>query len=257
MKPLPIKQHAADQLTTSVYASRSEMGAAAAADISAFIKEKLAKQERVRMIFAAAPSQNEVLACLAADSSIPWQRVEAFHMDEYIGLPQAAPQRFGQFLQQRLFALVPFYAVHYIQSEQESETACASYAELLQRAPIDLVCLGIGENGHLAFNDPPVADFADPAAVKSVELDEACRQQQVNDGCFASLAEVPTHAITLTIPTLLSAERLFCIVPGASKAEAIRRTLLDDISTACPSTILRKQKHCTLYLDQASYGELL
>ena len=136
----------------------------------------------------------------------------------------------------------------------EAQAECDRYAELLGAAPLDIVCLGIGENGHLAFNDPPVADFHDPAAVKIVELDEPCRRQQVNDGCFPAIEQVPTHAITLTIPTLLSGRRLVAVVPGPAKREAIRRTLTGPIETACPASILRTHAACTLYLDRQSYG---
>lgn len=251
----PLEQFYAEQLQVMLYASRSDMGIAAAQQISQFIKEKLAAQETVRMIFAAAPSQNEVLDALAADPSIEWQRVEAFHMDEYIGLSPQAPQRFGQFLKERLFGKVPFKAVHYIQSDHEITAECERYAALIEEAPIDIVCLGIGENGHLAFNDPPVANFKDPFIIKPVELDLVCRQQQVNDGCFPTLEEVPSHALTLTIPTLLSADRLFCIVPNTTKKEAVRRTLQDALSTACPSTILRTHSNCTLYIEPSSYGD--
>lgn len=129
------------------------------------------------------------------------------------------------------------------------DAECARYSALLQEASIDIVCLGIGENGHIALNDPPVADFADPHRIKSVELDEACRQQQVNDGCFPTLDVVPTHALTLTIPALMAGNRLYCMVPGLAKREVVRRALHDPISTACPTTILRTHPHCTLYVD--------
>ncbi|MNZ79423.1 Glucosamine-6-phosphate deaminase [compost metagenome] len=142
-----------------------------------------------------------------------------------------------------------------IDSASTVEAECERYSKLLQEAPIDIVCLGIGENGHLAFNDPPVADFEDPMTVKAVELDHACRLQQVNDGCFAELNEVPTHAITLTIPALLSGQHLYCIVPGRAKRAALQQTLHGDISTSCPATILRRHPSCTLYADAHSYGD--
>ena len=202
------------------------------------------------MIFAAAPSQNEVLAELASDAQIPWNKVNAFHMDEYIGLSSDAPQGFGNFLKSHIFGLVDFKSVNYIDiSAVEAERECARYAELLKKYPTDIVVMGIGENGHIAFNDPPVANFNDPQAVKPVALDEICRNQQVNDGCFATIDDVPTTAITLTVPTLFAGEHLFCIVPAKTKARAVRATLCDEISEKCPATILRRHKSAILYLD--------
>jgi glucosamine-6-phosphate deaminase len=232
--------------------SRAEMGRAAAHDVALELRARLRLQARVRMIFAAAPSQSEMLDALVLQPGIAWNRVTAFHMDEYIGLPPQAPQRFANWLRAALFDRLPFAAVHVIDPAADPSTAVSAYAALLVAAPIDIVCLGIGVNGHLAFNDPPVADFDDPVPVKIVELDEICRRQQVDDGCFARMEDVPTHAITLTIPRLLNADRLFCVVPGASKREAVRRALGDEIGPACPATALRSHPRCTLYLDAES-----
>jgi len=237
-------------MNTEIFATRQEMGVAAAKAAADFLRSSLLEQETVRVIFAAAPSQNEMLAALCGAEGIDWKRVIAFHMDEYIGLNVAAPQRFATFLKERLFDRLPFREVHLI--EPEKAEPVKHYETLLKASPIDLVCLGIGENGHLAFNDPPVADFDDPVWVKVVELDETCRHQQVNDGCFAALDDVPKQAITLTIPALLSGRRLICTVPGPTKRQAVRRTLNDPISTACPATILRNHQACTLFLDSES-----
>ena len=226
------------------------MGIAAATAAADFLRRSLSEQETVRTVFAAAPSQNEMLAALVDAEGIDWNRVEAFHMDEYLGLAANAPQRFGLWLKERLFDKLPFRAVYLI--ETDIAEPVERYEKRLRSAPIDLVCLGIGENGHLAFNDPPVADFDDPVWVKIVELEEACRQQQVNDGCFATLDDVPRKAITLTIPALLSGRRLVCTVPGPTKRPAVFRTLNDPISTACPATILRNHAGCTLFLDKDS-----
>lgn len=243
------------RLEVLVLASRREMGRRAAEDIEGEVVARLGTQEGIRMVFAAAPSQNEVLAALAESARIDWRRVTAFHMDEYVGLGPDAPQAFGRFLRERIFDRLPFRAVHLLDGRAPDPAAeCDRYAALLGEAPLDLVVLGIGENGHLAFNDPHVADFDDPAAVKAVELDEACRQQQVNDGCFTALEQVPSSALTLTIPTLLGATRLFCVVPGRTKSEAVGRTLHEAIGPACPATILRNHERCTLYLDQESSG---
>ena len=229
------------------------MGAAAASDIKACILSLMQTQESVNMIFAAAPSQNEVLASLAADREIPWNRVNAFHMDEYIGLDANAPQGFGNFLKAHIFGLADFGRVFYIDvTASDAEKECQRYAELLAEYPVDIVVMGIGENGHIAFNDPPVADFADERAVKPVALDEICRRQQVNDGCFASLDEVPRTAITLTVPTLLAGGALFCIVPAKTKALAVKNTLSGEIGEWCPATALRRHENATLYLDADS-----
>lgn len=237
-------------MNTEIFATRQEMGIAAAKAAADFLRHSLLEQEIVRAIFAAAPSQNEMLAALCETEGIDWRRVVAFHMDEYIRLDAAAPQRFATFLKERLFDRLPFREVHLIESENAE--VVRHYEALLKASPIDLVCLGIGENGHLAFNDPPVANFDDPVWVKVVELDDVCRQQQVNDGCFATFDAVPKQAITLTIPALLSGKRLICTVPGSTKRQAVGRTLNDPISTACPATILRNHPSCTLFLDSES-----
>lgn len=255
MSIAPYKQEQVNNLRVNVYDSRSGLGAAAAAEAADEIRERLARQQAVRIVFAAAPSQNEFLAALVKEPGIDWSRVTAFHMDEYIGLPGDAPQRFSRFLRERIFDIVRPGTVHYIEGSAVAEEECRRYGDLIGREPIDVVCMGIGENGHIAFNDPPVADFQDPALIKPVELDHACRQQQVNDGCFPSLEAVPTHALTLTIPTLMSGGRLFCMVPGPTKRDAVRSTLRGPITEECPSSILRRHEACTLYVDRDSFGE--
>ena len=239
-----------DLLKVNIYDTRDEMGKAAAKDIKACILSLLEKKETINMIFAAAPSQNEVLASLALDQEIPWNRVNAFHMDEYIGLSADAPQGFGNFLKAHIFGLAPFKSVNYIDiSATDAEAECARYSALLAQYPTDIVVMGIGENGHIAFNDPPVADFADTKAVKPVLLDEICRNQQVNDGCFATIDDVPKYAITLTVPTLFAGDHLFCIVPAKTKANAAKATICGEIGEACPATILRRHENAVLYLD--------
>jgi glucosamine-6-phosphate deaminase len=228
------------------------MGRAAARDVADALRRRLAGADHVRIVFAAAPSQTEMLDALVAEEGIDWRRVSAFHMDEYIGLPKTAPQRFGVWLGQHVFGRLPFGAVHLLEPDPDPEACARDYAARLAEAPLDVVCLGIGVNGHLAFNDPPVADFDDPLDVKIVELDDVCRQQQVDDGCFAAFDAVPTHAVTLTIPRLLRADRLFCVVPGPAKRDAVRRTLNDPVGPACPATALRGHRDCTLYLDRES-----
>ena len=242
-----------DLLKVNIYSSREEMGEAAAADVKAAILRALSKKETINMIFAAAPSQNEVLANLANDMEIPWGRVNAFHMDEYIGLDKNAPQGFGNFLRDHIFGIAPFKSVNYIRIDAlDAEAECKRYSTLLRENPVDIVVLGIGENGHIAFNDPPFADFSDTKLVKPVKLDEVCRNQQVNDGCFASIDEVPTHALTLTVPALMSGKELYCIVPAKTKANAVYAAVNGEISEICPASVLRTHKNATLYLDPDS-----
>lgn len=245
-----------EQKGPSIYvgSSRADLGRRAASDIADELRRRLKARESVRMIFAAGPSQSEMLAALAAEPGIDWKRVTAFHMDEYLGLPIDAPQRFTRWLGEAIFDKLPFGTVYLIDPGNDPEAAAADYARGLAEAPIDIVCLGIGVNGHLAFNDPP-ADFNDPAAAKVVHLDETCRRQQVEDGCFASMEDVPRQAITLTIPRLLAADRLYCCVPGARKREAVRRALRDPIGPDCPATALRLHPRCNLYLDWESAPE--
>lgn len=243
------------QFCVKIYDTRAEMGCCAADDIAEAIRGVLARKDVCNMIFAAAPSQNEMLAALIAQPDIDWSRVNAFHMDEYIGLAPDAPQGFANFLRAALFDRVPFRSVNCLDgmaATRDAEGECARYTALLRACPVDITCMGIGENGHIAFNDPPVADFDDPVLVKRVALDEVCRNQQVHDGCFAALDEVPTHALTLTVPALMHAAQVFCVVPAATKAEAVRRTLLGEISTACPASIMRRHPAATLYLDPDS-----
>ena len=246
-----------DNLTVKVYKTRQSMGLEAAKEIRSLIKRLLSQKEEINMIFAAAPSQNEFLAALLADKEIVWERVNAFHMDEYIGLDQDALQGFGNFLRDRLFEVVHFKSVHYLQGNaSDAEDECRRYSALLKSHKIDIVCMGIGENGHIAFNDPHVAHFNDEKLVKVVELDEMCRMQQVNDGCFESIDQVPTQALTLTIPALMSGNTIFCIVPAKTKAQAVLNTTKGDIEEACPASILRNHGNAILYLDNDS-GSLI
>ena len=242
-----------DRLSVKVYRTRKEMGEAAGRAVAARMRELLKAKPRVRMIFAAAPSQSDLLEALAAAKDVEWSRVTAFHMDEYIGLPENAPQSFGRWLKEAIFERVRPGEVHYVNGRAKDVRAeCERYSALLKAGEIDLCCLGIGENGHIAFNDPPVADFQDPKLVKVVELDVPCRQQQVNDGCFPSFEAVPKTALTLTIPALLRAKEMHCVVPGPRKAAAVKRTLQGPVATECPATILRTHPAAVLYLDDDS-----
>lgn len=246
-----------DQLQVFIADSREEMGRISGHDIAAMLKVLLSMKDEVNVMFAAAPSQNDVLASLIADPDIAWDRVNAFHMDEYIGLSRTAPQGFGNFLRERVFDRAPFKSVNYINPEAaDPQAEAARYEALLLAYPMDVCILGIGENGHIAFNDPGEADFHDVRLVKPVHLDERCRQQQVNDGCFAAIDDVPKTALTVTVPGMLRAKAMFCVVPTTNKAEAVSRTLLGEISPACPASVLRTKPAARLYLDPASASRL-
>jgi glucosamine-6-phosphate deaminase len=248
--PQPVKELQVDQLCVRIYQTRQEMGMASGMAVAATMRRMLAERDTIRMVFAAAPSQNEFLATLTKQADLYWQRVIAFHLDEYIGLDPKAPQGFGNWLRAHIFDSVHPQVVHYLRGDvANSDEECRRYGTLLHEAQQDIACIGIGENGHIAFNDPPVADFNDARLVKVVKLDEICRQQQVNDGCFASIEQVPTHALTLTMPACVSAREIHCMVPGSTKAHAVRNTLYGPIAESCPASILRRTPGVILYLD--------
>ncbi|ANE51480.1 glucosamine-6-phosphate deaminase [Flavisolibacter tropicus] len=241
-----------DKLQVRVYNNREEMGNFSAKMAANKIRTLLEQQPFVNIIFAAAASQNEFLDALSKEP-LEWSRINAFHMDEYIGLPDGHPQCFGTFLKHRIFDKVPFHQVHYLKGNvTDIQAECERYAALLEQNPVDITCMGIGENSHLAFNDPHVADFNDKSQVKVVDLDEACKQQQVNEGCFESVEQIPINALTLTIPALLKANYIFCMVPGPTKAKAVYHTLEDEITERHPSTILRTHPNAILFLDKES-----
>jgi len=240
----------ADQLNVYVYESRPKMGLAAASVIAAEIRRAIQDRGRAVVILASAPSQNEFLASLTEAPEIDWSRVVAFHLDEYLGMDAQAPQSFRRFLIDRLVDKVPLGEFHGLRGDAPDGAAEAKrYAELLRQNPPDFAVLGIGENGHLAFIDPPFCDFNDPDPVKVVQLDEICRNQQVNDGAFASLDEVPRNALSLTIPTLMARPKLFAIAPGPAKRQAIKDAVQGPISTTCPASILRTHPNAHLFID--------
>jgi len=242
-----------DQLHVRIFASRASMGACAGTEAAACLQKLLDEKEEVNVMFAAAPSQNETLAALCAYPGIDWSRVNAFHMDEYVDLDPAHPSGFRNFLKRAIFDRFPFKSVNLIDgSTGDAEAAAGAYAQLLREHPLDICLMGIGENGHIAFNDPPVADFQDPKWVKVVELEERCRIQQVHDGCFEALESVPTHALTVTVPALMNAREIFCTVPAPTKADAARAMLTGEIATSCPASILRTHPSARLYLDSDS-----
>jgi len=255
-EPPPIARFTVDSLEVLVFENRALAGHAAAQSVAREIRHRQQAAGQARLILAAAPSQNEFLAGLVADKEIDWAGVVAFHMDEYLGIGPDHPASFRRYLQEHLFRLVGLESarLRLIPGEETDRPlqTCLAYEDRLLAEPADIVCAGIGENGHVAFNDPPVADFLDPVLVKVVRLDGPCRNQQVNDGCFERLADVPTHAYTLTIPALLRAPVVSVIVPGPRKANAVLATLHGPISEACPATALRRHDGAKLYLDTDS-----
>jgi glucosamine-6-phosphate deaminase len=249
---MELKNCKIEKLPVYVYDTRAQMGEAAAKDAAERINRIIEKKGTANVVFAAAPSQNELLEGLLT-YDIDWTKVRGFHQDEYIGIGEDEPAGFGNFLRRAIFDRVSFKELHFLlcKPEQAAEK-CAEYTQLLKEYPADLIFLGVGENGHLAFNDPAVADFDDPETIKVVELDDACRQQQVNDGCFATFTDVPKQAMSLTMSFIRSVPEAICVVPTIRKADAIERALHGEISTECPASILRRLDSAALYLDRDS-----
>jgi glucosamine-6-phosphate deaminase len=248
-----VESFCADKLNVNIYDSRPKMGAAAAYVVAAEIRRLIEERGRAVGIFASAPSQNEFLAALVAAPGVDWSRVIGFHLDEYLGMDDQAPQSFRRFLIDRLVSKVSIGEFHRLRGESaDGAMESARYGKLLAATPPDFAVLGIGENGHLAFIDPPFCDFDDPEPVKVVELDDVCRAQQVNDGAFPALDEVPRHALSLTIPTIMACPKLFAIVPGPAKRQAIKSTIEGPVATSCPASILRQHPNAQLFIDSDS-----
>lgn len=249
----PEKTFAVGNLQVKIFANRAVLGRAAAFQAAASLKKAIRENGTARAIFAAAPSQNELLAGLCEDGSVDWQKVIAFHLDEYLGLAGDAPQSFQTYLKEHLFDRVRPGVVNFLQGTTADPYAeTGRYGRLLGEAGLDLACIGIGENGHIAFNDPPFADFNDPQKVRIVDLDEISRVQQVHDGCFPSLETVPKQALTVTIPAILAARTIVCVVPGPTKAQAVFDSLNGPVTPLCPASILREHPAAQLFIDRDS-----
>lgn len=247
---MPIARFQVDRLAIEVHETRAALGLAAARAAARTIRDLLADAEHAGVIFACAASQNEFLASLRTDSSIEWNRVTVFHMDEYIGVSAEHPASFRRYLREHLIDHVPVRRFHELRGEaSDLEGECCRYQELLRQSPPGLVALGIGENGHLAFIDPAECDFADPSDVRAVELDQVCRTQQVHDGAFAGLDEVPRRALSLTVPVFMRTPHAVVCVPGSSKQGAVKEALEGPIQKACPASILRRHADAALFLD--------
>jgi glucosamine-6-phosphate deaminase len=242
-----------DRLTVEIFPDVAELARAAAHAAADALRAAITARGEANVMLATGNSQLVFLAELAQYRDVDWGRVTAFHMDEYVGLPPTHAASFQRYMRERVAANVPFRAFNYLQGDTgDAGQEAHRYTDLLRAHPLDLCCCGIGENGHLAFNDPPVADFDDPLDVKIVALEDASRRQQVAEGHFATIDDVPTHAITVTIPALLRARRVLAIVPERRKAAPVQAALEGPITTACPASYLRTQPHATLYLDADS-----
>jgi glucosamine-6-phosphate deaminase len=252
-----VRQLAVDALTVKVFDDVTSLAGAAAQDAARALRGAIDTRGEANVMLATGNSQLAFLGDLVQFTDIAWDRVRAFHMDEYVNLSPAHPASFRRYMRERVASRLPLKEFHYLEGDTgDAEAEARRYEALLRAHPLDLCCCGIGENGHLAFNDPPVADFADPRDVKVVALELASRRQQVGEGHFATLDDVPTHAITVTIPALLRAGSVLVIVPEARKAQPVHDALYGPISTACPSSILRQYPNATLYLDAESSARL-
>jgi glucosamine-6-phosphate deaminase len=246
-----------EKLTVEVYPSRESLGAAAALAAAEAMKQLGAGLESFGVIFATGVSQLDTLEALTRIEGIPWNRVQGFHLDEYVGLPIGHTASFRRYLRENLTQKVGMLAFNEVDgTAADPDQFCRLYAEKLKAASPKLCLLGIGENGHLAFMDPAVADFEDSRDMRVIRLDADCRAQQVAEGWFNNLEEVPECAISVTIPAILRVPKLIVSVPGSRKAAIVRRTLEESISTKCPASILRTHPDVTVYLDQESASEL-
>ena len=240
-----------------IHANKQAAGEAAAQAAAEELRRLERQTKEIAVIFATGASQFAMLAALTSIPGLPWDRVQGFHLDEYVGLDENHPASFRRYLREKLTQRVPMKEFFEIDgTAADVELLRREYVSKLNSAKPQLCLLGIGENGHLAFNDPGEADFEDREAMKVVNLDVACRQQQAAEGWFKTWEDVPAQALTLTIPTLFRVPKLIVSVPGSRKAEAVRRTLEDPISTDCPSTILRTHPDVTVYLDPDSAAQL-
>jgi glucosamine-6-phosphate deaminase len=239
-----------DKLRINVYEDEAKMGDAAADFVASHLQSAIRDRGEANLILATGTSQFQFLPALM-QRDLDWSKITVFHLDEYRGISEDHPASFRKYLKDRILDAVQPREAYLIQGDAEDlKKEIAAYEELLKSHPADVACLGIGENGHIAFNDPPVADFNDPHWVKVVKLDEACRRQQLGEGWFPTMKEVPEEAISLTIPAIMASKAVSLVAPGRRKAQAIHDTVYSDISTACPATILRKHPDTTFFIDE-------
>ncbi len=245
-----------DQLKISVYDDPKSLGAAAAGFVADTLNKTIKEKGFANLILATGASQFTFLEALKK-IEIDWQKITVFHLDEYRGISDQHPASFRKYLKERILDEVAPKKIFFLHGDAEDlEKEMENYSEQLKNHPIDMACIGIGENGHIAFNDPPVANFNDPKWVKVVELDEDCKKQQLGEGWFPTLDDVPKQALSLTIPAIMACKTISCVVPDARKANAVYNTLYDVISTRCPASILRTHSDIRLFLDQASASKI-
>ncbi|MBZ8182229.1 MAG: glucosamine-6-phosphate deaminase [Oscillatoria sp. PMC 1051.18] len=250
LNPQPTKTLTIDSLAVAIYKSPTKLAQAAAQTVQNYLQDVLSQKEKARVVWATGSSQIKFLAALTALGGVNWNRVTCFHLDEYLGIKATHPGSFRYYLQEKVENIVKPGKFAYLEGDtNEPLQECDRYAKLIQAQPIDLCFLGVGENGHLAFNEPYLADFNDPYPVKLVKLTKETRQQQVATGYFPKLAAVPKYAFTLTIPTILSARKIICLAPKQRKNSIVREMLTGKISSACPASFLRRQTNATLFLD--------
>ncbi len=251
-----MKEISKEKLNVKIFANKDEMGNAAAISVAEKLNAAVSEKGFANLILATGASQFQFLEHLQKQA-IDWKKITVFHLDEYKGMPVTHPASFRKYLKERILDKVQPKQVHYLNGDApDAEAEVLRYEKLLKDHPVDIACIGIGENGHIAFNDPPVADFNDPKLVKVVELDDACRKQQLGEGWFPTFDDVPTHALSLTIPAIMGCKAISCVVPDERKAEAVFNTLNAEISTACPATILRTHTDTVLYLEKGSASKL-
>ena len=249
----PTKTFHVDALAVNVYNSSAELAQDAAVVTQHYLQKIIVQQGTAAVLLATGNSQIRFLEALIALGSVNWSRVILFHLDEYLGIDADHVASFRRYLRERVEQQVNPFQFHYIEGDTNQPLAeCDRYTKLLQAQPIDLCCLGLGENGHLAFNEPSVADFNDPERVKLVKLDESTRIAQVEKGDFPQLEAAPPYAFTLTIPMICSAKKILCLAPEAHKASAVSKMLQGRIGTDCPASVLRTQDQATLFLDANS-----
>ncbi|HEX3815178.1 MAG TPA: glucosamine-6-phosphate deaminase [Mycobacteriales bacterium] len=246
-------QFTVDKLRVRILGSVAEVGTTAAATTAETIRRAVAERGAARVILATGNSQLAFIAALRAESNVPWDSVTVFHMDEYVGVDADHPASFQRWIGGNVADRFHPAAVHYLQGDTaDPEQEALRYEKLLRAAPLDLVCMGIGENGHIAFNEPFQADFADERWVRVIELDDRSRKQQVGEGHFRTVQDVPRSAISLTVPALLAPAAVQVTAPEARKAEAVRAALTGPVSNACPATVLREHPNADLFLDRDS-----
>ncbi|MBN2357313.1 glucosamine-6-phosphate deaminase [candidate division KSB1 bacterium] len=252
----PLRAFRVDRLNVEIYRTDVELGAAAADFVADTLNAALEKQGNANLILATGASQFTFFDALKS-KKLDWSRITVFHLDEYLGMSDQHPASFRKYLRERILDAVKPHKIHFLHGDAgDIDSEIERYENLLKSHVIDLACIGIGENGHIAFNDPPVADFHDPRLVKVVTLDQACRQQQLGEGWFASLQEVPGYALTLTIPAIMNSRVISCVVPDARKSVAVHDTLFGPVATHCPASILRRHTNATLFIDLASAGKI-